>query len=140
MNWRFSTVTAEPTPVAAFEPVTTDLGTGGHGSPRPGNKVAKRVYDVFFATLGLILLGPFFGLIALLVKLGDRGPIFYRQRRIGQYGIPFSIIKFRTMVPDADKRGLSITSNGDRRITRVGRLLRKTKLDELPQLWKSFRS
>src|ERR1051326_6167089 len=106
MNWRYSTVAAEPTPVAAFEPVTTDVGAGGHGSPRPGNKMAKRVYDVFFATLGLILLGPFFGLIAVLVKIGDWGPIFYRQRRVGQYGVPFCIIKFRTMVPDADKRGL----------------------------------
>jgi lipopolysaccharide/colanic/teichoic acid biosynthesis glycosyltransferase len=97
------------------------------------------VYDVAFAAVGLILLGPFLGLIALLVKLGDGGPVFYRQRRIGQHGIPFLIIKFRTMVQNADKLGLSITSNGDRRITRVGKLLRKTKLDELPQLWNVLR-
>jgi lipopolysaccharide/colanic/teichoic acid biosynthesis glycosyltransferase len=97
------------------------------------------VYDVFFATIGLMLLSPVLTLIALLVKLGDGGPVFYRQRRIGQYGVPFLIIKFRTMVPNADKLGLSITSNGDQRITRVGRLLRKTKLDELPQLWNVLR-
>jgi len=78
-------------------------------------------------------------LIALLVKLADGGRVFFRQRRIGQHGVPFFIIKFRTMVPDADKRGLSITSSGDRRITRVGRLLRRTKLDELPQLWNVLR-
>src|SRR5262245_59647845 len=102
MNWRYSDVT-EPTQVAALEPLT--IGAGGNGSPRPGNKIAKRVYDVFFATLGLILLSPVLALIALLVKLGDGGPVFYRQRRIGQYGVPFLIIKFRTMVQDADKLG-----------------------------------
>src|SRR6478672_6127594 len=139
MNWKYSAVTVEPGRVAAVDSLTTNVGPPGQGSPRGGNSIAKRVYDACFAVLGLILLSPLLVLIALMVKLGDRGSVFYRQKRIGQYGVPFLIIKFRTMVPDADKRGLSITSNGDRRITRVGRLLRKTKLDELPQLWNVLR-
>ena len=138
-HWRYSAVTAEPVNVPAFEPVTADPGPTGKSSPPRDHSTAKRVYDVVFATFGLILLSPVLGLIALMVKLGDGGAVFYRQRRIGQYGVPFFIIKFRTMIPDADKRGLSITSNGDRRITRVGRLLRKSKLDELPQLWNVLR-
>ncbi len=101
--------------------------------------MAKRCYDVFFSALGLILLSPLLLLIILVIKLTDRGPVFYRQKRIGQYGIPFNIWKFRTMVPDADKHGPSVTGSGDRRITRFGRILRGTKLDELPQLWNVLR-
>jgi len=100
---------------------------------------AKRLYDIFFSGFGLIFLTPLFLLIGLLVKLADRGPVFYRQRRIGQYGIPFLIWKFRTMVPNADKIGPPVTGEGDRRTTRLGRLLRRSKLDELPQLWNVFR-
>lgn len=97
--------------------------------------LAKRLYDLFFATLGLILLSPLLLLIAIALKLADRGPVFYRQRRIGQHGVPFFIWKFRTMIPGADARGPSVTSHGDVRVTAIGRLLRRTKLDELPQLW-----
>jgi lipopolysaccharide/colanic/teichoic acid biosynthesis glycosyltransferase len=96
---------------------------------------AKRLYDLFFASLGLVLLGPILLLIALAVKLADRGPVFYRQRRIGRDGVPFFIWKFRTMIPGADTCGPPVTSNGDVRVTSIGRLLRRTKLDELPQLW-----
>src|ERR1051326_107180 len=116
------------------------------GEPaRPGwdraaaREAAKRFYDLFFAATGLILLGPFLLLIALAIKLSDRGPIFYRQKRIGQYGIPFFIWKFRTMVPNAEIYGPSVTSNDDPRITPLGRILRRTKFDELPQLWNVFR-
>jgi len=99
------------------------------------HKAAKRIYDLFFSTLGLVLLSPFLLLIGLVIKLSDRGPVFYRQKRIGQYGIPFLIWKFRTMVPNADAYGPAVTSNDDPRVTPLGRLLRRSKFDELPQLW-----
>ena len=95
---------------------------------------SKRVFDVVFASIGLLLLLPVLATIALCIKLVDKGPVFYRQRRIGLHGEAFDIIKFRSMIVDADKRGLSVTKDGDSRITSIGRVLRKTKLDELPQL------
>jgi len=99
------------------------------------NPVAKRSFDVVFAGLGLLVLSPLLFLIAIAVKVSDRGPILFLQRRIGQYGRPFWIWKFRTMVVDAERQGPGITKAGDHRVTPVGRVLRKTKLDELPQLW-----
>ena len=96
---------------------------------------AKRLFDIICAGLGLLILLPAGLLIALAIKLTDRGPVFYRQTRIGQFGKPFRIWKFRSMVVNADRMGGSITSEGDSRITWIGRFLRKTKLDELPQLW-----
>jgi lipopolysaccharide/colanic/teichoic acid biosynthesis glycosyltransferase/nucleoside-diphosphate-sugar epimerase len=95
----------------------------------------KRLYDVVFAAFGLLLLSPFLAVIAAAVKLSDRGPVFFRQRRVGLQGRPFIILKFRTMALDAERRGASITHNGDARVTRLGKFLRKSKLDELPQLW-----
>ena len=95
----------------------------------------KRAYDLFFSFCGLVLLSPIFLIIATLIKLSDRGPVFYRQARIGLGGSSFFICKFRTMVPEADKAGPSLTKGGDARVTRIGRFLRQTKLDELPQLW-----
>ena len=103
------------------------------------NPLAKRTYDLVFAALGLIILSPLLLLIAIIVKLSDRGPVLFLQRRIGQYGRPFRIWKFRTMIVDAEKHGLSVTKAGDHRVTLVGRVLRKTKLDELPQLWNVLR-
>ena len=97
--------------------------------------VAKRWYDVFLSACGLLVLSPLFLLIAALIKLTDGRAIFYRQLRVGLHGEPFYIWKFRTMVPAADRTGVLVTSDGDARITSVGRFLRKTKLDELPQLW-----
>lgn len=97
--------------------------------------VLKRLFDITCAFLGLVVLMPFGILIAFIVKLGDWGPVLYRQRRVGQHGKPFDIVKFRTMVVGAEKLGPSVTREEDPRITRIGRLLRKTKLDELPQLW-----
>jgi lipopolysaccharide/colanic/teichoic acid biosynthesis glycosyltransferase len=97
--------------------------------------VTKRLFDIICAGLGLLVLSPLGVLIALLIKLSDRGPVFYSQTRIGQFGKPFRIWKFRSMVVNADKMGAHITKDKDPRITRIGRFLRKTKLDELPQLW-----
>jgi lipopolysaccharide/colanic/teichoic acid biosynthesis glycosyltransferase len=100
---------------------------------------AKRLYDVILSLGGLIVLSPLFLLIAILVKSADGGKIFYRQIRIGRHGKPFRICKFRTMVPWADQVGPGVTRDGDARITWVGRILRKSKLDELPQLWNVLR-
>ena len=93
-----------------------------------------RAFDFLAALVGLALLSPFLLLIALLVKLEDRGPVFYRQVRVGRGGASFRIWKFRTMVVDADRAGRAITVGADPRITRAGAWLRRWKLDELPQL------
>lgn len=97
--------------------------------------MAKRVFDLFFAVAGLLVLSPMLLLLAIAVKVSSRGPAFFRQRRIGLDGKPFYIVKFRSMVVNAEQFGLSVTRDGDPRITRIGRFLRRTKLDELPQLW-----
>lgn len=96
----------------------------------------KRAFDIVASALGLILLSPLFALIALQVKLSSRGPVFYSQERIGLYGLPFRIYKFRTMIDHAEEAGLpQLTHDNDPRITKVGYWLRKYRLDELPQLW-----
>lgn len=96
--------------------------------------MSKRLFDVLAALFGLIILLPFFALIALWIKVDSAGPIFFRQERIGRYGVPFKIHKFRSMVVDAEKSG-SLTVGSDSRITCSGHFLRKTKVDELPQLF-----
>lgn len=96
--------------------------------------MAKRVFDLLGASLALLLLAPLLLLIALAIKLGSRGPVLFRQTRVGRHGRPFRIRKFRTMVHDAAERGLPITVGDDARITRVGHWLRRARLDELPQL------
>lgn len=106
----------------------------------------KRLLDVVGAGLGLLLLAPVFALIAAVVRLDDGGPVFFRQRRVGRGGAPFSILKFRTMCVDAEAKvaELATANQGagplfklqdDPRVTRVGAFLRRTSLDELPQLW-----
>lgn len=95
----------------------------------------KRLFDFSMALLGLIILSPVLILISLIILLTMGWPIFYRQQRIGRNGVPFRIVKFRSMVKDAEKKGKPYTSGGDPRITRLGRVLRKYKLDELPQLF-----
>jgi lipopolysaccharide/colanic/teichoic acid biosynthesis glycosyltransferase len=97
--------------------------------------MAKRLFDLSLAGLGLLLAGPLLLLIAAAIRLSDSGPIFFRQYRVGRHGRHFCILKFRTMVPGAEHLGTSVTSRGDPRVTAVGRILRRTKLDELPQLW-----
>ena len=100
--------------------------------------VTKRLFDFTVSGIGLVVVSPVLVAIAVVVKASDCGPAFYRQQRVGRGGKPFRIWKFRTMVLNADKLGISVTKDGDPRITRIGRLLRKTKLDELPQLLNVF--
>ncbi|MGO8931823.1 MAG: sugar transferase [Limisphaerales bacterium] len=95
----------------------------------------KRLFDIVCSALGLVLLAPVGLLIALAIRLADGGPVFYGQIRVGQFGKPFRIWKFRSMVLDADKLGLPLTPEADGRITPLGGFLRRFKLDELPQLW-----
>jgi len=94
----------------------------------------KRAIDATVSLLGLLILAPFLLYVALRIKMGDGGPVFYRGERTGLYGKPFRIFKFRTMVVDADRIGGASTAEDDARITSVGKFLRKYKLDELPQL------
>ena len=96
--------------------------------------MSKRVFDIIFSFLGLVILSPVFLVILTLIKLEDGGPVFYRGVRIGRLGKPFRIFKFRTMVVHADKIGGPSTADDDSRITKVGRIIRKYKLDEIPQL------
>ncbi len=95
----------------------------------------KRVFDIWLALFGLLIFALPLCLIAVLIKVEDGGPVFYRGRRVGRHGQPFFIFKFRSMVVNAEKIGASSTSDDDARITRIGKLLRKLKLDELPQLF-----
>ncbi len=99
----------------------------------------KRLFDLLASGLGLLVLSPLFALIALLVRLSSPGPIFYRARRVGRGGREFTLYKFRSMVANADRQGPGITAAGDPRVTPIGRVLRRTKLDELPQLWNVLR-
>jgi len=94
----------------------------------------KRAFDIFFPAIGLLVSLPIFAVVAVLIKIESRGPVFFAQTRIGRNFKPFGLYKFRTMVVDAPKKGRPITVKGDPRITKFGRFLRKTKLDELPQL------
>ena len=96
--------------------------------------IAKRAMDIVLSACALAILWPLLLLIALAIWIDDPGPVFYRQVRVGRNGKTFRIFKFRSMVMDADKKGLAITVGRDSRITRVGTVLRKTKLDELAQL------
>lgn len=94
----------------------------------------KRLFDLLGAAVGLALLSPLLLVLALVIKLDSPGPVFFRQQRVGRFGQPFLIHKFRTMVADAPQRGLAITVGADPRITKTGAWLRRTRLDELPQL------
>lgn len=94
----------------------------------------KRAFDVFFSATGLLLLSPLFVILSLLAKLQSRGPVFFAHERMGKDFKPFSLYKFRTMHEDAQKSGPPVTVGKDSRITTLGRFLRKTKMDELPQL------
>lgn len=95
----------------------------------------KRFMDVVFSALALIILSPILLFIAIGIKFSSKGPIFFTQERIGIHGSPFNIFKFRTMIPNAEKKGPQLSSSKDPRITKFGKFLRKTRLDELPQFW-----
>lgn len=100
----------------------------------------KRAFDILICAVGLIIISPLLLIIALLVRLDSKGAILYSQERIGLYGVPFRIYKFRTMVENAEASGVpQVTHDNDPRITRVGHWLRKYRLDELPQLWNILR-
>ena len=94
----------------------------------------KRVFDIFVSSIMLIILSLLFIILAIAIKIDSRGPVFFRQVRVTQYGKTFRIFKFRTMVNNADKMGSQVTVGGDARITRVGKFIRKCRLDEVSQL------
>ena len=95
----------------------------------------KRLLDILIAGIALIILSPFLLITAILIKLDSKGPIIFKQERLGLHGIPFKIYKFRSMCVGAEKQGSGVYSfKGDKRITRVGKIIRATSIDELPQL------
>jgi len=99
----------------------------------------KRVFDVIVSALMLVVLSPVFLVLAVLIKLDSPGPVFYRQVRVTQYGKRFRIFKFRSMVQNADKIGTQVTVGSDSRVTRIGKVIRKCRLDEFCQLIDVFR-
>lgn len=103
------------------------------------NKIIKRIFDIVCSGLGLIILSPFLLFVAIRIKMGSDGPVFFKQIRVGEKGKEFKILKFRTMVVDAEKLGRQITVGNDNRITKIGAFLRKYKIDELPQLINVFK-
>lgn len=106
---------------------------------KQGSLIAKRAFDVVVSALMLLVISPVFLILAIAIKLDSPGPVFYRQERVTQYGERFRIFKFRTMVSNADKIGTQVTVGNDSRITRVGKLIRKCRLDEVSQLIDIFR-
>lgn len=96
--------------------------------------VLRRAMDILASLGGMAILSPLFVVVAIAIKMDSPGPIFYRARRVGRHGQEFQLFKFRTMVEDAARQGPGITASGDPRITNVGRILRRMKIDELPQL------
>lgn len=104
-----------------------------------GSLLAKRIFDIVVSALMLIVLFPVFLILALIIKIDSKGPVFYRQVRVTSYGKLFKIFKFRTMVQNADKIGTQVTVNNDSRVTKIGSFLRKYRLDELSQLIDVFR-
>jgi lipopolysaccharide/colanic/teichoic acid biosynthesis glycosyltransferase len=100
----------------------------------------KRLFDICLSSVGIIGSAPLWFVCSLAIKLEDRGPVFYRQERVGKQGRPFWTIKFRSMIPDAEKdSGAVWAKENDPRVTKVGRILRATAMDELPQLWNIFK-
>lgn len=97
--------------------------------------ILKRIFDIIMSIIMILLLSPVLIVVSIWIKLDSKGPVFYRQERITQYGRVFRIFKFRTMVTGADKIGTLVTTKNDSRITRVGEKIRKCRLDEIPQLF-----
>ncbi|RJO60412.1 sugar transferase [candidate division WS5 bacterium] len=96
--------------------------------------MVKRIFDIFFSFIGLVILSPLFLLVSVFVKLDSKGPVFFRQERVGKDFKEFRIYKFRSMVNESGNEGTKVTVRGDKRVTRFGKLLRRYKIDELPQL------
>lgn len=101
---------------------------------KKGQLLLKRCFDIIMSFFMLIILSPLFLVVSIWIKVDSTGPVFYRQERITQYGKTFRIFKFRTMVSNADKIGTLVTTSNDSRITKVGKTIRKCRLDEIPQL------
>lgn len=101
--------------------------------------MVKRFFDILFSSFGLVVISPFFLIISILIKLNSSGTVFYTQIRVGKNRKNFGLLKFRTMVVNADKDGLLTVGSRDPRVTSVGYFLRKFKLDELPQLFNIFK-
>jgi lipopolysaccharide/colanic/teichoic acid biosynthesis glycosyltransferase len=121
-------------------PSTANLRSASrtHGA-NAGIPAAKRLLDVTLSALGLLASSPLWVALAAAIKLGDGGPVFYSQERVGEGGRVFRAWKFRSMIPDAEKHvGAVQASENDRRVTPVGRIMRATAMDELPQLWNIF--
>lgn len=106
-----------------------------HSRMSEGNKNLKRTLDVLASAMTLVLLSPLYLALAIWVKADSKGPVMYRQERIGKHQKPFNIIKYRTMRTDAENNGPMLSSDNDPRVTRAGRIMRKYRLDELPQFW-----
>ena len=106
-----------------------------HSSMSESEKNIKRTIDIVMSVFTLILLSPLFLILAIRVKMDSEGPVFYRQERIGLKEKPFQIIKFRTMRTDAEDEGPQLSSDDDPRVTKAGKIMRKYRLDELPQFW-----
>ena len=106
---------------------------------KQGSLICKRIFDIVVSAIMLLILSPVFLILAIAIKIDSPGPVFYRQVRVTQYGKRFRIFKFRSMVSNADKIGTQVTVGNDSRITRVGKLIRKCRLDELCQLIDVFR-
>ncbi len=111
-----------------------NITRGALAEKKEANLLLKLLFDIIFSSIGLTITFPLLIFTSIVVKLDSKGPVFYRGKRIGRHGKPFRIYKFRTMVINAEKLGGASTANDDPRITRVGKLIRKYKLDELPQL------
>lgn len=119
-----------PQPVAAL-----DMRPHGISVGAINNQKLKRPLDLLISFLAFILAFPLMGVIATAIRLSSKGPFLYMQERIGKDGKPFTMYKFRSMERDAEKDGPALATENDQRITRLGRVLRKWRLDELPQLW-----
>ena len=96
--------------------------------------ILKRVFDIVVSFIGLVILSPLFIILAIVIVSDSKGPVFFKQTRVGRNGVLFKIYKFRTMIEDAEAKGMQLTVGDDSRITNVGAFLRKTKIDLLPQL------
>lgn len=105
-----------------------------HLNRKRTSMAVKRLFDIFMSSFLLVVLSPLMLVLAIWIKTDSKGPVFFRQERITRYGRKFKIFKFRTMVNDAEKMGSQVTVGGDSRITRVGQVIRKYRLDEIPQL------
>lgn len=106
---------------------------------QPSQLMTRRLASLLAAALGLLIFAPFFPIVVLLVRLSSPGPIFFRQIRVGEGGRTFNVLKFRSMVTDAEKGGARWASKNDPRVTKIGMIMRKTRIDEVPQLWNVLR-